>query len=307
MNSQVDITFITYDKLPAGDPDDNLALSILVERGLRVEVREWRDASFSPAQSRLTVLRSCWDYHLHFEEFQNFLARVHKEGELLNPYELVCANLDKHYLTGLQSKGIKVCPSLFVDKDQPVDRLKIREVLSNLQKTASLAHGIIVKPSVGLSTHGVKRFRDVLENIDAIVEHVRHISDTCRCDTLFQPYLIEVEGYGEQSLMYIDGKFSHAVRKSAFQKLAAAGQAGETSRQATPYEIEFGYKVLATLPVVPLYARVDVLGEGGEGLCLLELELTEPSLFLSMDESKGAAARLADALMARLETSKIKV
>ena len=72
MNSQADITFITYDKLPAGDPDDNLALSVLAERGLRVQVRDWRDASFSPAQSRLTVLRSCWDYHLHFDEFQNF-------------------------------------------------------------------------------------------------------------------------------------------------------------------------------------------------------------------------------------------
>lgn len=303
----MDITFITYDKLPAGDPDDNLALSILREKGLQVEVRDWRDPSFDPACSRLTVLRSCWNYHLYFQEFLAFLEKVDREGALLNPYSLVLPNLDKRYLTDLAARGIKVCPSIFVGLEEKVDRLKVREVLSNLQKTASLAHGIIVKPSVGLSTYGVKRFRDALENIDAIIEHVRHISDTSKCDALFQPYLIEVEGYGEQSLMYIDGQFSHAVRKSAFQKLAAAGQAGETSRQATTHEIEFGYQVLSTLPVVPLYARVDVLGEGGKELCLLELELTEPSLFLSMDESKGAAARLADALLARLQSSKIKV
>ena len=47
-----------------------------------------------------------------------------------------------------------------------------------------------------------------------------------------------------------------------------------------------------------LYARVDLIpGPDGEPM-LIELELTEPSLFLR--QSPGAAERLAEAIIARL-------
>ena len=80
--------------------------------------------------------------------------------------------------------------------------------------------------------------------------------------------------------------------------LAVAGQAGEENKLATDLEIAFGYKVLATLPEKLLYALVDIVGDGQKQILLLELELTEPSLYLSMNE--GSANLFADALVKRL-------
>jgi hypothetical protein len=49
---------------------------------------------------------------------------------------------------------------------------------------------------------------------------------------------------------------------------------------------------------VPLYARVDLIPDRDGSPVLLELELTEPSLFLLHDDN--AAGRLASAIAARI-------
>jgi hypothetical protein len=66
-----------------------------------------------------------------------------------------------------------------------------------------------------------------------------------------------------------------------------------------PDELEVARRVLAAVPgEPPLYARVDLIrNEHGEPI-LLELELTEPSLFFTRAE--GAADRLADLIKARI-------
>jgi hypothetical protein len=107
--------------------------------------------------------------------------------------------------------------------------------------------------------------------------------------------------------VYVDGAFSHAFGKGA---LLAAGPLGDglfaeetiTARTATPEQRALGDRVLAHTADrtggAPLYARVDLVpGPEGEPL-LIELELTEPSLFLTTDED--AAARVAAAVAARL-------
>ena len=70
-------------------------------------------------------------------------------------------------------------------------------------------------------------------------------------------------------------------------------------RVPTDAEREAAERVLASLSfATPLYARVDLVeGPHGEPR-LLELELTEPSVFLDVDES--AAARFADAIAREL-------
>jgi hypothetical protein len=94
---------------------------------------------------------------------------------------------------------------------------------------------------------------------------------------------------------FVDGEFSHAVRKSAFQVLAVAGRAGESAAEATQIERELGYRALSHLQTKPLYARVDVVHDKENLPQVLELELIEPSLFLAMSES--ATQRFAEALI----------
>lgn len=51
-----------------------------------------------------------------------------------------------------------------------------------------------------------------------------------------------------------------------------------------------------------LYARVDLVRDGAGAPCLLELELTEPSLYLA--HAEGAAQRFAAAALERLAAAR---
>jgi hypothetical protein len=74
-----------------------------------------------------------------------------------------------------------------------------------------------------------------------------------------------------------------------------------TPRTPSPAELAAAQRVLAAVPGGAdrlLYARVDLIpGADGEPV-LIELELTEPSLFLL--HAEGAAERLAAAILTRL-------
>jgi len=77
------------------------------------------------------------------------------------------------------------------------------------------------------------------------------------------------------------------------EELVAAGEASEGER-------ELAATVIAALErrfgEAPLYARVDMLRDGGGIPHLVELEAVEPSLYLAT--APGAAERLADAILA---------
>ena len=63
-------------------------------------------------------------------------------------------------------------------------------------------------------------------------------------------------------------------------------------------ELEAGERVLRALPFeAPLYARIDLIRDGAGRSLLLELELTEPSLFFA--RAPGSAERCARALLGR--------
>jgi hypothetical protein len=125
---------------------------------------------------------------------------------------------------------------------------------------------------------------------------------------MVQPYLAAVDEVGETGLLYVGGELSHAIRKGPMLSGPDSGTRPPglylperiTTRPASDAEVEVAGKVLAAVPGGPgrlLYARVDLIpGPDGSPL-LVELELTEPSLYLGW--SDGAADRFA-AAVARL-------
>jgi hypothetical protein len=130
-----------------------------------------------------------------------------------------------------------------------------------------------------------------------------------------QPYLDGVDVDGETALIYIAGEFSHAVRKSAMLAPSSVNELDPgysrslyideriTATTPSPTERALGDQVMAGIATRfgrLLYARVDLLPTS-DGPVLIELELTEPSLFLSHDED--AADRLAAAITALLSSS----
>lgn len=310
MKPALDIVFVTYGDLKQGDPDDLDALEILRKRGYNCSVADWRDSTFPFQSSRLVVLRSTWDYHLHHSEFMAWLKSLASHSILKNSWELVQWNSDKRYLRDLSARGIDCVPTYYIEEGaEKVTRSALAEILATLSgpspassntsgsSSSSPSSKVVVKPSIGLSTFGVKKFDLSSEAGEtAALEHINQLArDYC---VMVQPFLAEVESYGERALAFIDGEFSHAIRKTAFQHLAVAGEAGEAMVPASADEIAFGYKTLAALNEKPLYARVDIIPDASGALRLLELELIEPSLFLKLAE--GASAKMADAVEACL-------
>jgi hypothetical protein len=121
---------------------------------------------------------------------------------------------------------------------------------------------------------------------------------------MVQPYLHEVDELGETALLFIDGRFSHAMRKGPLLTPGMALteelflQEEMSPRDASTAERELADAVLEAVPTELrgdlLYARVDLL-PSPDGPRLLELELAEPSLFL--EHHPPAAGALADAVV----------
>ena len=94
------------------------------------------------------------------------------------------------------------------------------------------------------------------------------------------------------SLFFFDGRFSHAiVKRPASGDFRVQEQFGghESDWDATPAARDLAAAALTAAPSAPVYARVDMVGDAGGVLRIIELELIEPSLFLHHAPDKGAA------------------
>jgi hypothetical protein len=103
-------------------------------------------------------------------------------------------------------------------------------------------------------------------------------------------------------LMFFEGRFSHAIRKGpllppgGLATTALFAPEAITARVPGTDERKLAQQVMSAIPFdVPLYARVDLIRGDDGAPCLLELELTEPSLFFV--HAAESAERLAAAVL----------
>lgn len=127
---------------------------------------------------------------------------------------------------------------------------------------------------------------------------------------MLQPYLRSVDHAGETALVYFNGQFSHAIRKGALLHCEQpAIEAPYATGDITPRDADPDERALAelTLSAVarqlqleqPLpYARIDLIRDDQGFPILLELELTEPSLFFA--QAPGSVDQFAAVLARRL-------
>lgn len=284
--------FATYDDLKNLDPDDRLAADELERRGEKVEPVVWdhederQSERIDWTKATACVIRSTWNYHLKFDQFQQWLARVNADCKLLNPLPLMVWNSRKTYLRDLEERGLSIVPTLFFDETVDV------RALSRDQHWQRF----VIKPVTGLATYGVKT---VDGSIAGQLEQAQaHFDSLLKMGTVMvQPFLKSVgdEKLGERALVFIDGEYTHATRKTAFQPLKPAGGAGEIPLTAEPDELDLAKKTIESLDSRPLYARVDVIRTDDGKPVILELELVEPSLFFVF--SKDAVQKFANALL----------
>jgi glutathione synthase/RimK-type ligase-like ATP-grasp enzyme len=282
------VALVTCSALPDLEPDERLVIDPLAARGIRAEPVVWDDPGVDWSGYDLVVLRSPWDYVGRRDAFVAWATRVPR---LANPADIVAWNTEKTYLGALAADGV---PVVHTDWVRPGD---------TWQPPATGEY--VVKPAISSGSRDTGRYGP--DDRDLAVEHVARLQRSGRL-VMVQPYLAAVDHAGETGLLFFRGEFSHAIRKGPMldgPDVPASGSRPPglyrpetiTSREPSPAELEVARKVLAAVPGGVdrlLYARVDLIpGPDGTPL-LVELELTEPSVFL--DRSEGAADRFAAAI-----------
>ncbi len=301
------IALVTAIAATGHDEDLPPLLAACERAGLSARALAWDDASVGWSRVDAALLRSPWDYTERLPEFMAWCERTAHSALLLNPLPVIRWNTDKHYLADLAALGVPVVPTEFVEPDS--------EPLEALQRFLALhdTREFVVKPAVSAGARDTQRYQRSQEF--AAGNHLARLLDANR-SAMLQPYLPAVDADGETALIHIDGRYSHAIRKGALLKAGDAPPADPHAlgdirgREPAEDERQLANLVLAAatrllkLESPLLYARVDLL-RGPDGTPrLLELELTEPSLFFA--HAPEAADQLAQALLARLADGTVR-
>jgi hypothetical protein len=277
------VALVTCSELADLDPDDRLLAAPLAEYGLTAEPAVWDDRAVDWDGFDLVVLRSTWDYARRRDEFVAWARAVPR---LANPADVVAWNTDKRYLATLSAAGVPVVPTDYVEPEQHWNPPGAGEW--------------VVKPAIGAGSKDTGRYAvDDAEHRDLMAAHVGRLRRDGRV-VMVQPYLPAVDTAGETALMFLGARYSHSVRKGPMLAGPDTGEQGLyrpeeiSARQPSAAEWDVAVRTLAAVPGGAerlLYARVDLIpGPDGDPV-LVEVELTEPSLFLGTAE--GAPGRFA--------------
>jgi glutathione synthase/RimK-type ligase-like ATP-grasp enzyme len=252
----------TCTTLPEPDVDEAPLAAALAAAGFDAQLVAWDDPLADWDAPIPTILRSTWNYALQLDAFLAWIDRASAAAPLANPPDIVRANVHKRYLVELAARGVPVVPTTLVERGATFD-------LGSLAATR-----VVIKPAIGAGS------------LDACVfapgdpEATAHLARlTTRGAALVQPYLASVDGYGERSLIWIDGALTHAIRK-------ARRLSGDAEQITGPFPIADDERSVADAALAPyadrlLYGRVDVARDDADRPVVMELELVEPSLFFA--------------------------
>lgn len=256
--------------------------------GIEAEIVCWGEGK-PWARFDAALIRDTWDYVFDRDAFVDWAVEVATSTRLANDPAVLRWNTDKRYLRDLQAAGVVTVPTVWVEPGDPTPVVDWDE--------------FVVKPSVSAGARLAARYRRDEDPDD----HIRRINATGAA-AMLQPYVPSVDREGESGTYVFGGEVSHAIRKGPVLQLgqppaddfsAAARQSVEAAI-VDPKLAAFARRVLDAAPAV-LYARVDTAPDAGGEPMLLELEVTEPFLFL--EHVPAAADRFARAVDRWLQLS----
>jgi O-ureido-D-serine cyclo-ligase len=288
------------------DTDMPPLLEALRAAGARPETPYWDDSAVDWSVFDAAVLRSTWDYVDRIDEFLAWCDRCHRLTQLVNPPAVLRWNTDKHYLRDLARTGVPVVPTRFVPPGaDAAAELGLFLAMSPHSVTVGRACGFddfVVKPAIGAGSRDAARYRR--SDTAAGVGHLGRLLEAGRA-AMLQPYLGRVDERGETAVLYLGREFSHSIRKGPLLRAGADLVEGLfapediSSRIADEAELAVAAAAYGALPFeAPPYARIDLLHDEQGDPVVLELELTEPSLFLT--HAPGSAATFARWIVANL-------
>ncbi|MGA8987461.1 ATP-grasp domain-containing protein [Aeromicrobium sp.] len=279
-------TFVTSSSTREFDPDLDLLVAAAPSRGLVAEITVWDDPAVTWEAYDAVVVRSCWDYLTRREEFLTWadsVPHLHSQSQVLR------WNTDKIYLQQLKAAGVPIIQT----------RWDVRRG-DNLGGHDEW----VLKPTIFSGARDTARW----ESPEDVYEHSAALMAAGRT-SMTQPFVESVDRRGETATLSFDNQLSHAIRKGPILTRGEGihqerpGEESITPREPAPAQRAVSVAALEAVADIldltepPMYARV-YLVTTDHGPVVIELELTEPSLFLP--ESRGGADRFVDRLLARI-------
>ncbi|MEO0606807.1 MAG: hypothetical protein AAFY82_01140 [Pseudomonadota bacterium] len=230
--------------------------------GMAIEDVDWADETQDWSRFAAALIGTTWDYWNDPARFIETLERIERQTRLFNASETVRWNSDKRYLQGLQRRGAKTIPTLWIDR---VDSSACAQVFVDLD-----CQDLVFKRQIGAGADG--QFRLTPNDPCPDMPH----------PMMVQPFQKAIQTEGEYSFIFIDGGFSHALLKQAKSgdyRIQSAYGGVETKITPSDADLASAKAILDLLDTPPLYARVDMLRGADDGMLLMELELIEPYLY----------------------------
>jgi glutathione synthase/RimK-type ligase-like ATP-grasp enzyme len=260
------------------DPDPDLDIPFALQAAEQLEIdlvfANWNDKSIAWESFDAAVIRSAWDYVPVRDEFLEFAKNVETKTKLFNSFEVMKWNTNKTYLSILENKGVPIIPTKFANN--------IDEALPAIKWAFEKASAVAIKPTVGAGA----RLAGKAITEDEAIEYVKRILEAKRT-VIIQPYISSVDDEGEKAIIVINGEVSHAAKK--VPALTKGGHGDAAGQLEITNEMKDIVKTISSAVSEwndLLFARVDVV-RMGEKLVLMELELTEPWLFMQFRPEAG--------------------
>lgn len=258
----------------------------LAARGHGLVEIDWRSPVETFAAMPLVLVGSPWDYQDSETQFLARLDAPEAAGHMVcNSPATVRWNARKTYLRDLEAKGAATIPTLWVE--QP----NARDIAAALDQFGS--DTVVAKRQVGAGAEGQS------------IHHRGSLEPGWRMNqpAMLQPFLAQIQQDGEYSFLFVDGRFSHALRKRAAAgdyRVQSIYGGTEEAFEPSRNDIATAQAVIAAVPHdTPLYARIDMVRGADGSLLLMEAEMIEPYLYPEQGPQLGAL--MAEAITRRLE------
>ncbi len=259
---------------------DNLRTSFAKHNATITDIA-WDDDTVSWQDFDAVIIGTAWDYWDRHVEFLAKLVDIETQTRLFNSTSIIKWNSHKKYLLDLERKGAKLIPTQWADLVTPE---LIEDAFANFETDE-----LVLKRQVGAGGAGQVKISKG-SNIPTLPHPM-----------MVQPFLRTIKTEGELSFIFIDGKLSHTLLKTAAtDDYRIQSLYGGTEQKITPSDADkiVATQILEYLDEVPLYARVDMLRDSSGELLLMEIELTEPYLYPEQGPKLGE--RLYQGLSRRL-------
>ncbi|WRS29291.1 glutathione synthetase [Actinomycetaceae bacterium MB13-C1-2] len=300
--SKPKVTLATAATLPDLYPDEAGLLDAMAERGMDPQIKIWNDPNVDWNDAGIVVVRSVVDYARDRKSFLEWASGIPR---ILNSYDVLTWNSDKHYLQELAKRGLPTITTTWVGADKHYNKHQVHSRFP--------AFGdFVLKPTVSSGVRDIGRYStDSIEARQAAIAQAMDLLGNGR-DIMIQRYEEAVDIHGEMSMVFFNGMLSHVVQKGALLNPAQVTdeRIKETYVQATEardQELRWAEQIHSVVHDYVrertgrdeqfLFNRVDIVPDGNGSFLVMELAMVDADLYL--DSTPTAIRNFADAISVR--------